>query len=316
MDKGMRYDGSVDYLKLQQVAFDKNVVRELYGERAVKGFDELDQLMRLNKGTEITQDIIDAMTRVRTPADIKAILDLTSEQIRKNNYIKRNSEKLIGKIRSGEVSMEDPRDLIGAVRGLNAGEASEFINSLPNTGGIRQSFAQEYLNDLMTIAGRGSSASQKTSRMMGGKDIWDYKLMDQILRNPKQRANYEAILGKKTLKDLSDLNNTLKSYSRRKAPQSKLFGVIRKGSEGQGIVSGTIYGSFDYIKLRVLSAAFSSGSLTKVLSKSQNEEDLLKKLLPTMLGTTRGVEALTYEADKDPRFQSFLNNFVANSYKN
>lgn len=316
MDKGMRYDGSVDYLKLQQVAFDKNVVRELYGERAVKGFDELDQLMRLNKGTEITQDIIDAMTRVRTPADIKAILDLTSEQIRKNNYIKRNSEKLIGKIRSGEVSMEDPRDLIGAVRGLNAGEASEFINALPNTGGIRQSFAQEYLNDLMTIAGRGSSASQKTSRMMGGKDIWDYKLMDQILRNPKQRANYEAILGKKTLKDLSDLNNTLKSYSRRKAPQSKLFGVIRKGSEGQGIVSGTIYGSFDYVKLRVLSAAFSSGSLTKVISKARNEEELLEKLLPTMLGTTRGVEALTYEADKDPRFQSFLNNYVGSSYKN
>lgn len=315
MDKGMRYDGSVDYLKLRQVAFDKDVVRELYGERAVKGFDELDQLMRLNKGTEITQDIIDAMTRVRTPADIKAILDLTSEQIRKNNYIKRNSEKLIGKIRSGEVSMEDPRDLIGAVRGLNAGEASEFINSLPNTGGIRQSFAQEYLNDLMTIAGRGSSASQKTSRIMGGRDLWDYKLMDQILRNPKQRANYEAILGKKTLEDLSDLNNALKSYSRRKAPQSKVFGVIRKGSEGQGIVSGTIYGSFDYVKLRVLSAAFSSGSLTKVISKARNEEELFEKLLPTMLGTTRGVEALTYEADKDPRFQSFLNNYVRSSYK-
>ena len=150
---------------------------------------------------------------------------------------------------------------------------------------------------------------------MGGRDLWDYKLMDQILRNPKQRANYEAILGKKTLEDLSDLNNALKSYSRRKAPQSKVFGVIRKGSEGQGIVSGTIYGSFDYVKLRVLSAAFSSGSLTKVISKARNEEELFEKLLPTMLGTTRGVEALTYEADKDPRFQSFLNNYVRSSYK-
>ena len=316
MDKGMRYDGSVDYLKLRQVAFDKNVVRELYGEQAVQGFDELDQLMRLNGGTEITQDVIESMTRARTPADIKSILDLTSEQIRKNNYIKRNAEKLIGKIRSGEISMEDPRDLIGAVRGLNAGDAKEFINALPNTGGIRQSFAQEYLNDLMTIAGRGSSASQKTSRMMGGKDIWDYKLMDQILRNPQQRANYEAILGKKTLKDLSDLNNALKSYSRKKVPQSKLFGVLRGTPDASGILSATVYGSFDYIKLRVLSAAFSSGDLTRVLSKAQNEEELLKKLLPTMLGTTRGVEALTYEADKDPRFQSFLNNYVGNSYKN
>ena len=316
MDKGMTYNGNIDYLKLQQVAFDKNIVRELYGEQAVKGFDELDQLMRLNGGTEITQDIIESMTKARTPADIKAILDLTSEQIRKNNLLKLNSEKLIGKIRSGDISMEDPRDLIVAVRGLKAGEAKEFINALPNTGGIRQSFVQEYLNDLMTIAGRGSSASQKTSRMMGGRDIWDYKLMDKILGDKKLRANYEAILGKNTLNDLADLNNVLKSYSRRKAPQSKLFGVIRKGSEGQGIVSGTIYGSFDYIRLRVLSAAFSSGSLNKVLSKARNEDDLFKKLLPTMLGTTRGVEALTYEADKDPRFQLFLNNYISNSYEN
>jgi len=316
MDKGIRYDGSVDYLKLNQVAFDKNVVRELYGERAVKGFDELDQLMRLNSATEITQEIIESMTRVKTPADIESILDLARQQVRKNNYIKRNSEKLIGKIRSGEVSMEDPRDLIAAVRGLKAGEAREFMASLPNTGGIRQSFQQEYLNDLMTIAGRGSSAGQRTSRKMGSRDLWDYKLMDQIIRNPKQRANYEAILGKKTFKDLSDLNNALKSFSRRKAPQSRLFGVLRRGSEGQGIISGTIYGSFDYIRLRLLSAAFSAGDLTRVLSKARNEEELLEKLLPTMLATARGVEALTYEADKDPRFQLFINKYLNNSYKN
>lgn len=315
MDKGVSIDGSVDYLKLNQVAFDKNIVRELYGEQAVRGFGELDELMRLNGATKITQDLIESMTRAKAPRDVEKILDLARDQIRREKLVARNSKKLIDKIRSGEVSMEDPRDLIVAVRGLKAGEAKEFLNALPDTGGIRQSFQQEYLNDLMEMAGRGSSTGQKTSRKMGGKDIWDYKLMDDILSDKKLRANYEAILGKKALKNLFDLNNALKAFSRKKAPQSKLFGVLRGAPEGQGILSATVYGSFDYIKLRMLSAAFSSGTLSRVLSKAKNEEELFNQLLPTMLSTTRGIEALTYEADKDPRFHKALNNFIADQYK-
>ena len=34
-----------------------------------------------------------------------------------------------------------------------------------------------------------------------------------------------------------------------------------------------------------------------------------------MLATKGGIEALTYEADKDPRFQKFLNDFTSNSFE-
>lgn len=315
MDKAVTYNGSVDYLKLNQVAFNKDVVRELYGEQAVKGFEELDELMRLNGGTKISQDLVDSMTRAKSPKDIKQILNIARDQIRREKYLERNAKKLIGKIRSGEITMEDPSDLISAVRGLKAGEAKEFLNALPEIGGIRQSFQQEYLNDLMTLAGRGSSASQKTSRKMGGRNVWDYKLMDDILTDSTRRANYEAILGKKVLKDLADLNNALKSFSRRRAAQSKLFGVLRGAPEGQGILSATIYGSFDYVKLRLLSAAFSSGTLSRVLNQAKNEEELFNNLLPYMLTTTRGIEALTYEADKDPRFHKVINKFIADQFE-
>ena len=150
---------------------------------------------------------------------------------------------------------------------------------------------------------------------MGGRNVWDYKLMDDILTDSTRRANYEAILGKKVLKDLADLNNALKSFSRRRAAQSKLFGVLRGAPEGQGILSATIYGSFDYVKLRILSAAFSSGTLSKVLTQAKNEEEFFNNLLPYMLTTPRGIEALTYEADKDPRFHKELNKFIADQFK-
>jgi len=318
MDKAMRYDGSVDYLKLSQVAYNKDIVRELYGAQAVKGFDELDRLMKLNKGSEISQDLVDSMTKVKSPADIEKILELASEQIRKRNFLERNAQKLIGKINKGELSMENPVDLISAVRKLKAGEVRDFINALPATGGIRQSFRQEYINDLMTNAGRGTSANQTTSRLTGGRDIWDHKLMSNILRDKTLRANYEAVLGKNTVRDIEHLNNVLKGYSRKKAAKSKLLGTLRGSTGGSGktgVISSAVYGSFDYVRLRVLSAAFASGNISRVLNKSRSEDELFRKLLPTMLATTGGIEALTYEADKDPRFQKFLFDFISNSFE-
>jgi hypothetical protein len=214
--------------------------------------------------------------------------------------------------------MENPVDLISAVRKLKAGEVRDFINALPETGGIRQSFRQEYINDLMTNAGRGTSTNQTTSRLTGGRDIWDHKLMSSMLRDKTLRANYEAVLGKNTVRDIEHLNTVLKGYSRKKAAKSKLLGTLRSsaGTSGKsGIISSAVYGSFDYVRLRVLSAAFASGQISRALSKSRSEDQLFRTLLPTMLATKGGIEALTYEADKDPRFQKFLDGFTGNSFE-
>jgi hypothetical protein len=317
MSKGQTYDGSIDYLKLKQVAFDPDIVKELFGVTALKGFRDLDGLMKLNNATKLDEGIVKEMTQAKSPQDIQKILDLTRENIRRNNSINRNGNKLIDLIRSGDVSMENPADLIVALRGRSAGEASEFINALPETGGIRQSFRQEYLNDLMTDAGRGSSTAQKTSRKRGGRDIWDYNLMDKILRNKKQRANAEAVLGKNIVKDLERLNGTLKMYSRTQATQSRLFGVIRgQARQNQadanraGLLTGTVIGSYDYVRLRILSAALSTDILPKILSKSKSEDEMFEKLLPALLATGNGVEALVYEADKDPRILSLVGKYI------
>jgi len=317
MSKGQTYNGSIDYLKLEQVAFNSDIVKELFGTTALKGFKELDALMKLNNATSIDENIIKSMTEAKYPQDVQAILDLARENIRRKNYINRNSNKLFDLIKSGDVQMENPVDVIVALRGKSSGEAREFINALPETGGIRQSFRQEYLNDLMTRAGRGSSSSQKTSRMRGGRDIWDQKLMLKILSDKKTRANAEAVLGKETVRNLENLNKALQLYSRKKAASSKFFGAIRgraqPGQQGPGLIQATVNGSYDYIRLRVISAALSTDLLPRLLNKSKSEEELFQNMLPALLATGRGIEALVYEADKDPRFEKFLGLFIRNN---
>ena len=168
----------------------------------------------------------------------------------------------------------------------------------------------------MTEAGRGSSTSQKTSRMRGGRDIWDHNEMQKNLNNKKLRANAEAVLGKELVKDLERLNRTLTLYSKSDKAQSKFLGVIRgrlrPGQSSPGLIEGTVNGSYDYVKLRILSAAFSTDVLPKLLNKSKSEEELFEKLLPALLATSKGIEALVYEADKDPRIQDFIGQHIRN----
>ena len=315
MSKGQTYDGSIDFLKLNQVAFNADIVKELFGSTALKGFKELDALVKLNNATNIDESIIKDMTKAKFPQDIQAVLDLAGENIRRKNYINRNSKKLFNLIKSGDVQLENPVDVIVALRTQSSGEIKEFMNALPETGGIRQSFKQEYLNDLMTRAGRGSSTSQKTSRMSGGRDIWDQALMRKILSDKQTRANAEAVLGTELVKDLQRLNQTLSLYSKTKKAQSKFLGAVRARARpgGQGLIEATVNGTYDYIRLRIVSAALSTDVLPKLLNKSKSEEELFAKLLPSLLATSKGVEALVYESDKDPRFEQFIGQYIKNN---
>jgi hypothetical protein len=76
---------------------------------------------------------------------------------------------------------------------------------------------------------------------------------------------------------------------------------------------GIAYVPFDYIKIRLLSAALSSKKLAGVLNKSQNSDELFSRLFPVLIGSKEGIAALTIEADKDPRFRKYVNDYIYES---
>ena len=76
------------------------------------------------------------------------------------------------------------------------------------------------------------------------------------------------------------------------------------GSEGGVVAYAT--GLMNAVKYRLLSAAHASETFAKVFSKTKDANKAFQLLLPTMLGTKEGLDALIIEADKDPRFADWL----------
>jgi hypothetical protein len=247
----------------------------------------------------------------RSSADVDNVIELATAQIRQQNYHdKVYAPKLIKKIIGDKGTIDNPLDLLVAARGLRGKQAREFMERIPVEGGLREAFRQEFMSDLMTRAGRESKFAQKTSRQRGGKPLWDTSEMSKLLRDKKTRANAEAIIGKQTMRELERLNTVLSGYTRKDFVETKARGLVR-ATDGE--FRGILYIPFDYIRIRLLSAAMASDNLSNVLNKSRNSDELFSRLFPALIGSKEGIAALTIESDKDPRFRKFVNDYIVDA---
>ena len=311
MDKAIDNAGNVDWLKLKNVAYNKDIAKELFGEQSLKAFDELTGLMKVRGAEKLDPEIIDRALNARSSADVDSIIESATEQIRQQAYHdKVYAPKLIKRIIDEGGDIDNPLDLLSAARNLSGKEAREFMERIPVEGGLRESFRQEYMSDLMIRAGREEGFAQKTSKQRGGKPLWSTTAMASLLRDKKTRANLEAVLGKGRVADIERLNRVLSAYSRKEMTESQVRGMVRATP---GEARNILYLPYDYIKVRLLSAALASNTLSKVLNKSQNSDELFSQLFPVLIGSKEGIAALTIESDKDPRFRKFINDYIADA---
>lgn len=315
MDKAIDNAGNVDWLKLKNVAYNKDIAKELFGEQSLKAFDELTGLMKLRGAEKLDPEIIDRALNARSSADVDKIIEDATTMIRQQAYHdKVYAPKLIKRIIDEGGDIDNPLDLLVAARNLSGKEAREFMERIPVEGGLRESFRQEYMSDLMIRAGREEGFAQKTSKQRGGKPLWSTTAMASLLRDKKTRANLEAVLGKGRVADIERLNRVLSAYSRKEmVAETDVRGVFRATPGEIDKSKNIIYLPYDYIKIRLLSAALSSNTLSKVLNKSQNSDELFSQLFPALIGSKEGIAALTIESDKDPRFRKFINDYIADA---
>ena len=172
---------------------------------------------------------------------------------------------------------------------------------------LRQSFRQEFIADIYYTASRdfGGKTLQKTSRALGRETIWDVNSMDKLLGDKVWRERAEAVVGKNTLNQISNVNNSLKAYQKASLGKSDIqINAIASGVGDNLNFYGTNTLSFVYNRL--FAAAHASESFAKVFSRSKDVPKALNLLLPTMLASKEGLKALQIEADKDPRFKTWL----------
>ena len=232
------------------------------------------------------------------------------ERVRLNN-LKRTAadsflkNKLLRRVAEGKgIDFTTPQEFLGALKQMTAKEAREVIEKLPPELG--QSLRQEFIADIYEQAGREAFAGQsvqKTSRALGRESIWDVETMAKNLSNKQWRERASAIVGPKTIQEIKTVNNAMRAYMKKNLSKSEV--EINALGSGGGVATYAT-GLLGYVYNRLFSAAHASETFAKVFSKTKDTNKAFQLLLPTMLGTKEGVDALIIEADKDPRFADWL----------
>lgn len=276
--------------------YNREVVEELWGKRGVKNLDELNTAIKQGKKdiSDITQDEVNELLSAYSDRERKEI----AKKIAKRAAAQEEADSLAGnalikKIINGDIEYfqndEFARHLIKA----NKQEAKKFMDAIPS--GERAGVRQDVVSELF---GKAAKNAQKTS---DGMDMWNPDIMAAELK--KNRGALVEVLGEKTVKEIEAANTILK------ASESKGFGkpgvAVRGSASGSGAHLFLVGDVFQAAKERFWGWAYGSGSLTGLLTGASKDqmEARMKKALPAMLGTSKGIQALQRATSEDPELR-------------
>jgi len=296
---------------------DRSIITELFGERQLKSFDTLNEIVRKTRGADLskitTQEIEDLFGQYGTDAV-------------------RNLSKTIAARTAKEAEAKKIADNV-ILRNIIKGDFSEltphlFADALitGNTNKVRQAMAQIAKGSPDEIlAVRQEYISQFFARYSGGAQldstgagIWNPQRFaaDLAGKNGKTlRANMEAVLGKKKATEIISANQVLDAASavRKSATQDIKPRFIFSPGNIAGYFVGDVMGS---VRNRIMGWAYGTDALIplmKLLNKKVSQEEFEKnfsKVISLMFSSEKGIQALAREGDADPNFREAVNDSI------
>jgi len=306
------------------VPSDLSVLRQLYTTKAsMDAF--LDRVKRVNnvirsakQGKQpIDQDalrsIMDsysapAAARAEKAAKLKAAREAQAKEITNSHLMK--------VAKGEELLQEDVRAVVENIVGLRPGQISKLKSKL-SPGDVR-TLEQKGIELFLERSGSASGRAQKSGFQTGRKTLWDPQAMSRQLNDQKLRSQWEELLGKDVVRDYENLNNWLISSEELVSTGQEALGrfVATSGNDGTPnilVVSASLPA---WLGRKILGLVHTNPYARSVLRRrlQQPQELTQGQLLGsffTMMGTTRGLDAITEEAAYDPRFRIWLNEAMA-----
>ena len=302
MKKAMQ-DAYLDSLG-SNLNFDKSIVRSLWGDEKVNSLNRLKNMVAAKKSNidSISNDQIKELMGTLSGKDLKAaekkFAAMVDAEDRTNRLI---SNKLIKKIANETASVpSNPREFSKELMGASSDDIAGFMARLgpEETASVRQGVTQR----LFDKAGRLDATAQRSSMKTGEKALWKEGALRKELTG-ESRKKYEEALGADAVKDLIDLDSALVAYAKKGAPdKQQVRGVFSSGS-GLLVVAA---GLPTYAYHRTLNAAIGSKLLRPFLRNTAKNPDMLNKLLPYLLSSSAGLEAISRETKEDPDFSALV----------
>lgn len=305
----------------QNLSWDDDIVTELWGSGKVKSLRKAQAILKgrssaMSAKTEAAFN--KAMGAMDDTSRNKALGELSKANKADEELAKSLKKKLVRAVREDkvEINSRNAGEFVDTMTNSSPAEINAFYKAVENgRGGVeaKEAFQQAAFDRLQSIT-KGSSPQRAGKH---SESLWTPELMEAQLKGASGKR-WEALLGKDQVKDLRDLNTIIRSASEPKVAAGEI-GARTGGSIGQGgftpyvLVSGSIP---KWAWRKVLNVAYGSKMLRPLVKaldpeNVQFDDALFKKIMPAMLSTRRGAQALGDEMDSDPEFEAFMENQMA-----
>ena len=305
----------------QNLSWDDDIVTELWGSGKVKSLRKAQAILKgrssaMSAKTEAAFN--KAMGAMDDTSRNKALGELSKANKADEELAKSLKKRLVRAVREDkvEINSRNAGEFVDTMTNSSPAEINAFYKAVENgRGGVeaKEAFQQAAFDRLQSIT-KGSSPQRAGKH---SESLWTPELMEAQLKGAS-RKRWEALLGKDQVKDLLDLNTIIRSASEPKVAAGEI-GARTGGSIGQGgftpyvLVSGSIP---KWAWRKVLNVAYGSKMLRPLVKaldpeNVQFDDALFKKIVPSMLSTRRGAQALGDEMDSDPEFEAFMENQMA-----
>lgn len=306
-----------------EIKVDENILAELYSTTRGGQAKVMADIRAINKAIRSGKG--DAKV---TSAEVKSILDefdppARAKKLRALDEKKATEKKLaearqsaLSKIIKGELpTPEDIHHFVGDIAKLRPSQILKLKDRLPSDR-ARESLRRSGIDRLMEDAGELSAKAQRTGKETGREALWEPDKMADILNNSTKRAQWEALVGKETVRDMENLNRWLLSSAEIRETTQEGIGrfVTSTGASGPPNVLFVSPQLPRWIGRKMLGVIHTSpltrGIMRRSLKDGKVDQELFERLFYTAMGTQRGLDAITDEMAKDPTFSAWMTESV------
>ena len=304
-----------------KVTYDRSILDKLYETtpgraKAIQGrINKINELLEKSKiGVEdidrdLLKDVVEAYNAPASQRAMKALEVKTNVQ----KTLKKTEDDILMKVIRGE--QPAPGDIHIFVDSI-AKKTPKQINSLmdrlskPEQNSLRRSGLEWFLEK----AGAADTGVQRTSAQTGGMALWEPDTMRTMLNNKVMRSKLEALVGKDIVKDYEKMNRVLGNAAILRGTGQGAGSRVVLTTGASGIPTPLIVspGIPRWLGRKMLGIIHTSPLGSSMLRRFLQEpdktsaEDIFKRIFFTSIGTRAGMASAADEAQKDPRFSTWL----------
>jgi len=288
--------------------FNPRIASQLFDDRTVAS---LNRIKGLQKKLDVSDDVIrdsdlEGMVNGLSGKARKEAEEALAKKIKAEKRLSDNirSSKIIAKIAKGDAPLpSNPRDFVREVMKEDADVASNFLSRMERLDpDAAADFKQGVTSEFKQKIKFGGDGVQKTSLDADEVGLWKSGDIEKFFKTA-EGSKYRRVMGDEWADDWINLDRALSGSEITGTPvKEQLRAVFTTGTGLLVVAAGLPKWAYG----RSMNALMGSGMAKPFIRNVERDPSYMKNLIPYLMGTSQGLEALMIEAKEDPDYAEWM----------